>query len=690
MEKCEFCGAFLPADAGFCGICGRVPDRMAHQPTRPGMRSEFSGTEGQTPFANLPPSGYETSFFEEEGAPPQFWEKAPTHLSAAMNPASANGHSQEEEEERRRRAALLGLGMPLAGGLAELPAQSPFTLPGTPQMGQMPVMQGVPALQAPMPGPPTPFVPAGSYQGPGGFGHGVHPGHPGHPGHSGHPTSTGSPAGCLSISLIIGIVLLVILGSIVTLGLTTFKPIISLTGNASVVSGGTLTLQGSSFLPNSNVKLSLDNTSTPLYYLQRAAPDLLAARSTRNLASASQLARFLAQDKQAVTVQGDGSFSVSLQVDPAWQPGQHTIHASETLTHRSASLNFTIIQAGATVTPTPTPTVTPAVTPTTTPATTPTATSSSPSLSCATPNTLALGPLSEKSSQATTNAITLCSSGSGQLSWQASWAASWLQLNQTHGSLLAPNQLQITATASAAKLAAGNYQTTITFSSPQSNSSQTVQVSLTVQAGCVNAAPASMHFSGVANTSDPAAPQTLVVTNCGLASTWSASIVTANNWLTISPATGTLAGGASGNVTVTASNLQAGLKAGDYSATIAIAIGSQTRNIAISLTVQAAPTISASPKSINGASCATDPTGGYYSCAITLTNNSSAASLTWSATFSIAGVSVQASSQTIAAGGTERVTLLVSKRDRNDRITITFTGPANAAQVNWYYQIIIT
>lgn len=748
MEQCEFCGASLPADASFCGTCGHTPTRTSHNPTQIGPKPEFpaptTGPLASGPQSN-PPAPWVVTYLPAAPEPHSEFgvthisavsephsesdvthisavsephsefdltfisqantldlEDAPTQLLVHAQPPSLDGldEKEEDEEEKRRRAALLGLSLPLAGALPNAPASSVPVLPGTPQIGHVPVLPGTPG-GPPQIGPGTAFPHApsplstpgsppslpGNPSSPGSFGN-PGPGGSGHPGPGGggHPGPGGSPAGCVTISLIISLVLAVILGSTVTLGLTVFRPIISLSGSTSVAPGGTLSLQGSSFLPNSDVTLTLDGSSTPLYYLQRAAPASLASAGLQNEASASQLLAALAQGKQTVKAQGDGSFHIALRVDPTWKLGQHTLHASEALTHRGAALNFTITQTGAT----PTPGATPTDTPTGTPTLTPTTANTPPSLSCATPGTLTLGPLSELSSQSASGTITLCSSGSGQLSWQASWNASWLQLSQNQGTLQAPNQAQLTASASAAQLAAGNYQTTITFTSPQGGS-QTVQVSLNVQAGCVNASPTSLSFSGVQNTSNPAS-QTVNVTNCGLTSNWSASVTAGGSWLSIKPGNGTLNGGASGQITVKASNLKAGLQAGTYSGAIVVKIGSQTSKISVSLTVQSAPLLSVSPTSINGYYCNTDPTGGYDSCTVVIYNTSKTSSLTWSSSASASGVQVQASSHTLAAGTRLQVTILVPKsyNTSSSKIAITFAGPGNSVTVSWYYQIIIT
>jgi hypothetical protein len=292
------------------------------------------------------------------------WENTPTHLLPAMHPSSLE---DKEEEEKRRRAALAGLVFPLLSALADAPpAQIPL-VPGTPQIGQVASIQNVPNVQPPgisqthgfpagsasspalsshsSPGLPNP----GSSSNPGTPGSGLHPGgssnpgtpgsglHPGgssnpgtlgsglHPGHPGTPRSTSGLPGCLTSSLLVLIVLFVILASIITLGLTVWEPALTLNGNAFVVSGSTLSLHGTHFLPNSNVDLTLDNTLTPIYYLQRSTPNQLAALSLPGAEDVSQLFQYRVNGKQTVIVAGSGTFAIVLQVDSSWKSGQHTL-----------------------------------------------------------------------------------------------------------------------------------------------------------------------------------------------------------------------------------------------------------------------------------------------------------------------------------------------------------------------------
>jgi len=286
--------------------------------------------------------------------------------------------------------------------------------------------------------------------------------------------------------------------------------------------------------------------------------------------------------------------------------------------------------------------------------------------------------VSEGSSQPATGKVTLCTSGSGTLTWKASWnqtQAPWLQLAQSNGSVQAPNQIPVTISASAANLAAGTYTVTITFIGEESNTTQAVKVTFTVQVGCVNATPPRLSFVGVEGISDPN-PQTITVTNCGLTNNWSAKIDKGSSWLAINPSQGTLQGGATGTITVKASNVEAKLAATSYPDSITITIGTHTTTVSVLLTVQ--PAISINPTSM---SAYTSPCTGSSSCVVTLINNSNVA-LTWSAS---SNVTVRPSNGfTIPAGSSETVTIVFSICT-NTTVTFTVSGttPASMASVVW-------
>src|SRR5207249_5235766 len=115
----------------------------------------------------------------------------------------------------------------------------------------------------------------------------------------------------------------------------------------------------------------------PLYFTSRSIPvqPIYAVRgSMLVLGMDEQLAKQVPLTSNTVSVGGDGTFDVTITASPGWSTGKHTIKASESLTHRSAELDFIIYAAGTTPPPTSTDTASPS--PTTT------LTTTSPGLSC--------------------------------------------------------------------------------------------------------------------------------------------------------------------------------------------------------------------------------------------------------------------------------------------------------------------
>jgi hypothetical protein len=412
MEKCEFCGALVPAESSFCGNCGHIPQRASFQATQIGNRIElqiaesdvraplqngnmFPGQDDATlpstaPTFQLHTADVLSTLQDANDATLTLGPGARIpleHVPTSPLPSVENRNEEEEEEEKRRRAAFLGLGIPLLGALTEVPPGHVPSISGSPHFGQIASVSGTPqfgqagAGPGLVAGPGTPAVPPGSSSSllapsapgsaspPSSLPGGVSPGS----GSSG--SSAGGSSGCLMTIIIVITTLVVILAGIITLGLTALAPSLALSGGSVVSSGSTMSLLGSSFLPNSSVDLTLDNT-IPVYYLKKSAPAQLASTSLLNAANMSQLLQFSVQGKHTLTVQSNGSFTISFLVDSSWTAGQHTMRASETFTHRSASLHFTItgvaITAIPSATPAPTDTPTVAPSPTGTPIPTPT------------------------------------------------------------------------------------------------------------------------------------------------------------------------------------------------------------------------------------------------------------------------------------------------------------------------------
>ena len=603
---------------------------------------------------------------------------------------------EEEEEEKRRRALLLGMGMPLLGSLAVdgMPEVGHVpTVDGSPQFGSVPTVEGTPNPEAGLMGqswysspttmaPQFPFpatvspLPTSTVTLP-------PPNHPYHPGNP--PTPSPKPKGC-SLALIIAAIIIpiLILLSFIGLGLTLFAPSITLSGSTTVSQGGTFTLQGSHFIPGSSVSLTLDDT-IPIYFASRSLPEQTlntANRSMQLLALDSLMTRQIALSNNTITVGGDGTFSVHITANSGWSLGEHTITATESPTHRSTSLDFTIYAAGTTPTPTPSQTLSPTPTTTLTP--------TNAGLSCVNPSTLSLGPVMQGSNQPVSAQVSLCASGTGNVNWMAAWdqnAAPWLQLDHTSGQISAPGQTQVMVSAVASNLAPGSYTVTVAFTSQPDNTAQSLQVTFTVQGGCISGNPATLNFNGVANVSDPAS-QTVSITNCGPAGSWSGIAQTGNggNWLFVNTASGTLNSGASNKVTISASNLKAQLAAGTYTGTVTFKIGSGTFIVHVTLTVTTAPTLSVKPRTISAnQQCQLEPASSKWLCSVSLINNSNSTSLPWTASSSLSDITISPSSGIIKAAQSSSVQFSIPQSDCSTRGkgTITFTGPANAVTVVW-------
>jgi hypothetical protein len=298
--------------------------------------------------------------------------------------------------------------------------------------------------------------------------------------------------------------------------------------------------------------------------------------------------------------------------------------------------------------------------------------------------------VTQGSNQPVSAQVTLCATGTGTVNWTATWdqnAAPWLNLNQTSGQISAPGQAQITVSAVASNLAPGNYSVTLAFTSQPDNSTNSLQISLTVQGGCASGNPNTLHYSGVANASDPGA-QNVTITNCGPTGSWSAAIQTSNggNWLFASPTSGTLNAGASSNVTISASNLKAQLAAGTYTGNVAFKIGSGTFTVSVTLTVMPAPTLAVNPTFINTSrQCKLGQAGGLvWQCSVSLTNNSNALSLSWSASSNVNNINISPSEGTLSPGQTMQVQVSLPQSDCPMKGILSFTGPANTANVELY------
>src|SRR5947209_11727412 len=394
----------------------------------------------------------------------------------------------------------------------------------------------------------------------------------------------------------------------------------------------------------------------------------------------------------AVTVGVDGTFKVTFTIDQNWRTGQHIIRASERFSPRSASISISVHRPGETPTPPLSATSSPTATDTPSPSVTPSPSSTPSALSCINPGSVTLGPVSENYAQAVSTKVALCASGSGVVNWTTNRdqnKASWLKLGNGSGQIQAPGQQQITVSALATNLKAGNYSAVVTFSSQQSSSTETLNVSFTVQTGCIRTSQQAYRFTGVAGSSNPQS-QTVVISNCGNVGTWSTSVSTNNNmhWLSIAPTAGGLNVGATQNATISASILNTRLGAGTYNGTILFAIGSNQVTVSVTLIVQAAPKIivvSPNPPSFYAnQQCTLNQNLKSWICIASISNSSRSLSLSWrSSSSGVPNITFKPSSATLPPGGGERVIITVPENSCQTPTILSFVGPANTANISW-------
>jgi hypothetical protein len=709
LHTCVYCGAELPNQSVFCGNCGQpqpagnlpwAPTSGSNQQPLP-MNSLDAATTISTPKWGSP----------MQGRPAQY--SAQVQSGYGTQPTTNN-----EDEEQRRRAALLGFGLVSLAAEGQPSVGNVPMVHGTPQAGGVPMVHGTP----PMAG--SPFVQNVANAGyPSGFyasqtqqlPHVPHTSTPPHmlhpishsPGYSAPRPPSGTrrpspyqpnPGGCAPVWLIFVFAAILIITSVTSIGLTVLSPGLSLlNGSTAITPGGTLQLHGTSFIPGSSVTFSLDGT-TPLFFAHQGSSiqALHNVNSLPALGIASVHIDQIPSANNAVTVGINGTFTVAFTIDQSWKTGQHTIRASERFSPRSASITIDVHQSGETPAPSPSASPSPTATDTPSPTASPSLTaspSSTPSaLSCLNPGSVALGPVSEGYNQAISTQVTLCVGGSGMVNWTANWdqnQAPWLKLGNNTGQIQAPGQQQISISALATNLKAGNYSATVTFSSQQGSATETLNVSFTVQTGCIRTSQQTFHFVGVAGISDPQ-PQTAVVSNCGIVGTWSTSVSTDNNvhWLGVAPARGGLNGGSTQNVTISTSILKTQLGTGTYNGTILFAIGSNQVSVSVTLTVQAPPKIIViypNPPSYNASTqCTLNQSFKAWTCIASISNNSQSMSLSWKSFSSgVPNITFKPSSDTLPPGGGERVIISIPENSCQRPATLSFVGPANTANISW-------
>jgi hypothetical protein len=184
------------------------------------------------------------------------------------------------------------------------------------------------------------------------------------------------------------------------------------------------------------------------------------------------------------------------------------------------------------------------------------------------------------SSNPAAQSIAISNSGTGTLNWAASSNQSWLTLSPASGT----DAGTLSVAANLSGISAGTYTGAVTINGGSAGT-KTVAVTLTVAAAptpALSVGTAALAFSGTAGNSNPAA-QSVTISNSGTGGTlnWAAS--SNQNWLTVSPSSGTNAG------TLSVAASLSGLSAGTYTGAVTINGGSAgAKTVAVTFTVAGA------------------------------------------------------------------------------------------------------
>ena len=713
MQRCKFCGSALPARASFCGSCGRtlyeVGDRGTELSDTPTLDLPASEPAAQTP--PIKPVRLQPLHDAAENQYPGATERYPWPVTDSEQLPTLADNQQYDEDDWQRRGMILGA--PFLTMLAEdaqAPAGNVPMVQGTPQASGLPMVQGTPPapanppagqlyVQNPAPSAPSTTPNAGSWvphTPPPQHGTGEFTGHH-HQTHSParhhvsgelahHHVSGELPTGPLdtshhrarsrrwhlhgphhlvSIVIVITIAIVVIVISGIGVGLAIIHPSLSLSGSSSsVVSGGTMSLHGSNFIPGSSVTLTLDN-DLPVAYAGHGvtgqAGSYAAGLATAFQISAADQSAQTTTTNASVPVNGTGSFDVTIHVSESWSPGRHTIHAMDSVLGRSAELPFTVVPQQGRLE--------------------------------LRPSTLDFGKL-QKGTKAILSVV-LSNTGKHPLTWQAALAnaasTSWLKVQPGAGTIERSAEQFIYIIADTGSLKVGSYSATLDIRSDAGNTQVPVNLQV-IQPGKPQAHlvvnPQTLDFGQLVAGNQSTLPVTIA--NVGTqALDWKATTGNAS-WLALDSNNGTVkSGGLPRVIQVTAD--ATGLAAGNYSATLSITSNGGSAQVTVTMVVingpPPPPTLASSPGSftVPGDPHCTYNASTGWTCVVSLSSSQSAqANLNWTASSSgVNGVTFSQASGTLSPGQTAQVSITIPNMACPAQADFTFTGPGNATNVLW-------
>jgi hypothetical protein len=303
------------------------------------------------------------------------------------------------------------------------------------------------------------------------------------------------------------------------------------TSPSTLRANDTLTLDGSKFTIHSLVAFTYDNNQT------------LSDENQRPL---------------EIRTDAHGTFSLQLRIPQAWQPGQHTIHATDAAANLSVSTTITVQQ------PPEAP----------------------PALRISTAN-LSFG--LDAPGVSSDKTISLLNNGGGQITWHTTSDQPWLSTSPSNGVFSGRENVLVMVNRTA--LTPATYTGHITFI-PDGNSNLsplTIIVTMGVEvlvSSPLTVSPSALPFSMVAGQ-QPILKAIILTNSTDQALTWSASASTNDqgHWLSAAPATGTLGPGVEGYMNAQV-DVQ-GLSPGAYEGTLTFSSGpgSATQQVLISLIV---------------------------------------------------------------------------------------------------------
>jgi hypothetical protein len=291
------------------------------------------------------------------------------------------------------------------------------------------------------------------------------------------------------------------------------------------------------------------------------------------------------------------------------------------------------------------------------------------------------------------------------LQWTASTSAGWLTVSATSGSTPASPSIGININ----NLQPGIYNGSVYFST--SAGTQTVPVTFTMgqpTAPLLAAAPTALNFSGILGQPNPAA-KTFTITNTGGGTlNWQTTVTTAvgGNWLTLTPASGSLGLGQSATVSVNVATLNT-LVAGTYKGTITVTgtdgtgkqVGGSPQTIAVTFVVQSPCAITVTPTPLTFTSIAGQATPLAAQALSVAAGGACANTLNWTATATTAAggnwltVTPASGTATLNTAGTSSISVTttgLAAGTYNGTVTITATDSVTNAPVGTPQQIPVT